>query len=173
MQSHLTTLKNAIHTKNEFRRIAGLMVEQAKELSKPFIGKKIETLKGLTAKFHEAVVINKDVKVTPLPIAKWVNIQNAYITTSYSDLKIEISLCFGNGLGGCIYEEQSFYFGKVEDGVLVSINDDCKVDQTILVFDEQITHIKKLLELQKQIENVKEKIKLPTESYKYISLGEL
>lgn len=166
---NLKDLSDAIHIQNEYRRVAAPIVEHLKEVSKQFIGKKIDTLKGLSSKFAEAIIIDTaSIEVKPLPYAKWANVRHLYVRNSYNDLSVKISLCFSDGKTGCTYEERSWYFGKTENGVLISINDDCKVEILNLDFETELAKIKKFRELEKQMEKAQEKILINREVYKYI-----
>jgi hypothetical protein len=166
----LRSLKEAIHIRNEFNRIAGPILEHYKTVSKEFIGKKIETLKGLTSKFYDAVQFDRDtIEVKPIEGSKWANLQSAQVTTSYNDLTLRISLCFGDHKGtGCVYEERTFWFGKVENSILISINEDCKASDQILDFETELAKIKKFRELEKLAELAQDKILINKEAYKYL-----
>lgn len=170
--SRLKGLETAILIHNEYYRIAGPILEHIKTECKKFIGKKIQLQKGLSQKLYDAVKIDRDtIKVNPLPGTKWANLHYAGISCSYHDLSIEISLCFSDGATGCTYEKRSFYFGKTDDnGVLISIDDNCKAVSEPMDFETELKAIKKYLEAQKIAEDLEDKIRINREAYKYISL---
>lgn len=170
--SRLKGLENAIFIHNEYYRIAGPILEQIKHYSKPFLGKKIQLQKGLSSKLYDATKIDRDtIKVNPLPGTKWANLHYAGISCSYRDLSVEISLCFSDGNNGCTYEKRSFYFGKVDDnGVLISIDDNCKAESEPMDFETEVKAIKKYLEAKKIAEDLEDKIRINREAYKYIDL---
>jgi hypothetical protein len=166
---NLNRLKNAIHIRNEYNRIAAPILEHVMNVSKQFIGKKIDTLKGLTAKYSEAIKIDRDsIDVKPLPGTKWAKAHFISVQNSYNDLRIEISLCFSDGSNGCTYESRSFYFGKTENQILVSINEDCKVSNEVLNFETELLKIKTLRKLEKQVEQVQDQILIGREAYQYL-----
>lgn len=174
MKAELKNLKNVIHTHNEYYRVAAPILEHIKEVCKQFIGKKIETQKGLSAKFYEAIKINREtIDIKPIPGAKWANLHFTGVKNSYNDLSVEISLCFSNGDTGCTYEARSWYFGKTENGILVSINDNYKVPVSILDYETELAAIKEFRKLEKLAETAEEKINVNREAYKYISLEDL
>lgn len=170
--SRLKGLENAIFIHNEYYRIAGPILEHIKTECKKFIGKKIQLAKGLSSKLYDATKIDREsIKVNPLPGTKWANLHYAGVSCSYRDLSIEISLCFSDGGHGCTYEKRSFYFGKVDDnGVLISIDDNCKAESEPMDFETEVKAIKKYLEAQKIAEELEDKIRINREAYKYISL---
>lgn len=166
---NLKTLRNAVHIRNEFNRIAAPIVEFIKDASRPFIGKKIDTQKGLAAKYAEAIKFDREsVDVKPIPGTKWAKLQYANVQNSYGDLRVEISICFSDGVNGCVYESRSYYFGKTEGDILKSINEDCKVSDTVLDFDTELAKIKKFRELEKLAEQAEDKILINREAYKYL-----
>jgi hypothetical protein len=64
-------LKNAIHVRNEYNKVAAPVVEYAKEIAKQFIGKKIETQKGISEKLRSMFNFDKtSIAVTPIDGAK-------------------------------------------------------------------------------------------------------
>lgn len=169
MEKHYKELQNAIHIRNEFNRVAAPIVEHAKEISKKFIGKKINTQKGLSEKFRSAFNFDhKSIQVTPIEGARWANVSRVYMSNSYSDLQIEIQLCFSDGTTGCTYESRTYYFGKTQNDVLVSINDDCKVSSEVLDYITELNAIITFRELEKAMENAKDKIRIGSEVYQYI-----
>lgn len=172
MNNRLKSLSNAIHMRNEFNRVAAPIVEFVKEQSKPFIGKKIGTLKGLAAKYAEAVHIDRDKhKVNPLPGTKWAKMHLTYTSVSYGDVQIKISICFSDGSTGCTYRDRTFYFGKIDDDQkLISINEDCKPDSRVLEYDTELAKIKTFRELEKKAEDAKDEILIDREAYQYIGL---
>lgn len=170
--SRLKGLETAIFIHNEYYRIAGPILEHIKTECKKFIGKKIQLQKGLSQKLYDATKIERDsIKVNPLPGTKWASLHYAGISCSYKDLSVEISLCFSDGTTGCTYEKRSFYFGKTDDnGVLLSIDDNCKAESEPMDFETELKAIKKYLEAQKIAESLEDKIRINREVYKYISL---
>jgi hypothetical protein len=170
MNDNLRSLKEAIHIRNEFNRIAAPILEHYKEASKPFIGKKIDTQKGLASKFADALKFDRDaIEVKPIAGAKYAKIHHVSAGASYNDLTVRISLCFGDHRGtGCIYEERGFWFGKIENQILISVNDDCKISDTVLDFNEELEKIKAFRALEKLAEEAEEKILINREAYKYL-----
>lgn len=174
---NLKDLSDAIHKLNEYRRVARPILARIKELSKPFVGKKIQTLQGLSSKFNEAIKAEyetlKATVVKPLPYAKWASIHAIYVENRYNDLQVKISVCFSNGSTGCSYEERTFYFGKVENGVLTEIKADsdpsCQISDMVLDYDTELAKIKEFRRLEKQAENAQDKILVNREVYKYIT----
>lgn len=175
MDSRLQHLKEAIHIRNEFNRIAFSIVEQIKEGSKPFIGKKINTQKGLSDKYRDVVKFDinamEAIKVNPVPGTKWARVHLAFASISYDDLVVKVSICFAKNPTGCVYEERNFYIGKVENSVLVSINDECNVDQTVLDYETELAKIKKFRELEAEAEKAKQEILVNSDAYQYLTIG--
>lgn len=171
----LKSLRNEVHIQNEYRRVAAPILERVKELSKQFIGKKIVTLKGLSAKYTDVVSLPREereaIKVKPVDGAKWASVQSAYVRESYKSMLVEIKLCFSDGGHGCFYEERSWYFGKTdENGILLSVDDDCKVSADVLDYNTELMAIKKYLEAQRLADIAEEEIQIGKDAYKYISL---
>lgn len=163
-------IKREIFIHNESNRIATPILAKVKELAKPFIGKKIDTLKGLSAKFGEVLKIdNKSITVNPLPNTQWASVQNCYVSTSSNDLKLTVDLCFSTGDGGCTYDKSTFYFGRVDDkGILTEIKDDCHVSEKVLDFDTEIAKINQYVALRKQADKIKSTIQVSSDAYKYL-----
>jgi hypothetical protein len=170
--SRLKELETAIFIHNEYYRVVGPILEQVKAECKKFIGKKINLQKGLSQKLYDATKIERDsIKVNPLPGTKWAHLHYAGLECLYRDLSIEISLCFSDGKTGCTYEKRSFYFGKVDDnGVLISIDDNCKAESEPMDFKTELQAIKNYLEAKKIAEDLEDKIRINREAYKYLSL---
>jgi hypothetical protein len=174
MNSRLKGLANAIHIHNEYYRVAGPILEHIKQVCKQFIGKKIKTQKGLSSKLYEATKIDKaSIEVKPLPSTKWANLHYVSLSCDYNDLSVEISLCFSDGTTGCTYEKRSWYFGKADGEILVSIDDSYKVPTTVLNFEQELAAIKEFRRLEKLAEAAEEKINIGREAYKYISLEDI
>jgi hypothetical protein len=170
----LTGLKNAIHIKNEYNRIAAPILEHVKTVCKQFIGKKIDTQKGLSSKLYDALKFDyKTIEVKPIDGAKWAGVHYVSVQNSYNDLKVEISLCFSDGTTGCTYEKRTWYFGKTENGILISVDDNYKVDINPIDFDTEVKAILKFNELEKELERAKEKIRIGRETYQYLSVKDL
>lgn len=170
MKTDIQTLKDAIFIHNEYKKIATPILEHIKKVCTNFIGKKIDTQKGLSAKFADAIKIDREsIKVNPLPGTKWANLHFLHVRNSYNDLSVEISLCFSDGSTGCTYEKHSYYFGKTENGVLLSVNNDCEVYQVTLDFDTELAKIKKFRELEKMAEDARDKILVSRDVYKYFN----
>lgn len=173
--SRLKGIETAVLIHNEYYRVAGPILEQVKTECKKFIGKKIQLQKGLTQKLKDATKIERDsIKVNPLPGTKWANLHYAGISCSYKDLSIEISLCFSDGNTGCTYEKRSFYFGKVDDnGVLISIDDNCKAESVPMNFETELKAIAKYLMAVSVAEELENKIRLYRDDYKYVSIEDI
>jgi hypothetical protein len=171
----LTGLKNAIHIKNEYNRIAAPILEHVKNVSKQFIGKKIDTQKGLSSKFYDALKFDyKSINVKPVDGAKWANVHYVSTTCSYTDIKVEISLCFSDGTTGCTYEKRTWYFGKTDgQGILLSVDENYKVDIDPIDFETELKAILKFRELEAQMERAKDKIRIGRETYQYLSVKDL
>nr|WP_288837882.1 hypothetical protein [uncultured Flavobacterium sp.] len=174
MNSAFKSLKKAIHIQNEYFRIAGPILEQVKESSKEFIGKKVVTQKGLSSKYYDAVKIDyRNIKVKPIPGATFANVHHVSVRDSYDNLHVEISVCFGEPtVPGCVYESRTWYFGKTENGILTTIHEDVKVPTTVLDYDTELAAIKKFRELEKHADEAEEKINIHREAYKYINLDD-
>ena len=172
MNSRLKGLETAIFIHNEYYRVAGPILEHVKNECKKFIGKKIQLVKGLSSKLYDATKIERDsIKVNPLPGTKWASLHYAGIQCNYHDLSIEISLCFSDGNTGCSYEKRSFYFGKTDDnGVLISIDDNCKAESEPMSFETELQAITEYLKAAKVAEQLEDKIRIGREAYKYIAL---
>lgn len=171
----LTGLKRAIHIQNEYQRIASPILEHVKEVCKQFIGKKVDTQKGLSAKLSEALKYDyKQIEVKPVDGAKWAQVQYVSVTCSYTDIKVEISLCFSDGSTGCSYEKRTWYFGKTDgQGLLLSVNEDYKVEVNPIHFETELKAILKFRELEEEMERAKEKIRIGRETYQYLSVKDL
>jgi hypothetical protein len=174
MNSRLQELKNAIHIQNEYFRVAGPILEHVKEQAKKFIGKKIETQTGLGSKFSEALKIDRDsIEVKPLEGAKYAHVHYVVPSCSFNSLSIEISLCFSDGKTGAVYEKRSWYFGKTENGILVSIDENCKAPTRVLDFETEVKSIKLFREAEKLAEEAEERININREAYRYLTLDYL
>ena len=90
-----------------------------------------------------------------------------------NDLKVEISLCFSDGTTGCTYEKRTWYFGKTENGILISVDDNYKVDINPIDFETEVKAILKFRELEAQMERAKDKIRIGRETYQYLSVKDL
>lgn len=167
-------LKDAVHIQNEYQRVAAPILEKIKEISKLFIGKKIDTLRGLTAKYSEALnqvssaEFRKAIQVKPLDGAKWANVDRILFYNSYNDLRVEIGLCFSYGDTGCEYETHSWYFGKTENGILMSVKDDCFIEVRPLDYQQELAAIKNFRIFEEQMERAKDKIRVSSDVYKYM-----
>lgn len=168
-QDEYQELRDYIHMQNEFARIAGPILEHYKEASKPFIGKKIVTQKGWIAKYGEAINFDREsIEVKPLPHAKWANIQNTYLDVfNNKDLTLQISLCFSDGTTGCTYKKHTFWFAKIENSILVSIDDNVKCDWAPLDFELELSKIKKYRAIEKRAKAAQDDINVPEDIYKY------
>lgn len=171
ISSRLRGLENAIHIQNEYYRIAGPILEFIKGECKNFIGKKIKTQKGLSQRLLDATKFDREsIEVKPINGAKWARVHYVALSCSYNDLSVEISLCFSDGGTGCTYEKRSWYFGKAQDDVLVSVDDDYKVPTTVLDFDTELKAIEAYRKAEKLAEAAEEQINIGREAYKYIAL---
>ena len=173
--SRLKGLEKAIFIHNEYYRVAGSILEQIKHYSKPFLGKKIQLVKGFSQKFSDAVRIDRDtIKVNPLPGTKWASLHYVGVSCSYRDLSVEISLCFSDGTTGCTYEKRSFYYGKTDDvGTLISIDDNCKADSEPMDFETELKAITEYRKAEKIADELQDKIRINREAYKYISIEDI
>lgn len=172
-----TQLKRIIHIQNEYQRVSAPILERVKEISKQFIGKKVDTQKGLAAKFNDALKFDyKTIEVLPVDGAKWAHVHYVSVRCSYTDIQVEISLCFSDGTTGCTYEKRTWYFGKTDgNGVLLSVNDDYKVLIDPIDFDTEVKAIIRFNELELQLEQAKNDIRTRycSEYYKYFSVKDL
>lgn len=170
-------LKKVIHIQNEYQRIAAPILEHVKNVSKQFIGKKIDTQKGLSSKFYDALKFDyKTINVKPVDGAKWAHVHYVNVNCSYTDIQVEISLCFSNGDTGCTYEKRTWYFGKTDgQGNLLSVDDNYKVDIDPIDYEQEKQAILKFNELEKELERAKEKIRTRycSDYYKYFSAKDL
>jgi len=175
MNNKLQTLANAIHIHNEYNKIAAPIVEYIKGVCKTFVGKKVQTQKGLSSKFYDVVKVDKEtIKVNPIPGTKWAKVHFISVQREYNDIFVEISLCFANGKEGCVYEKNTWYIGKIDDnGILLSVNDNCKVPVLVLDLETELQAIKELRKAEKAVEIAKEKININHEAYKYIDFEEI
>lgn len=174
MNAKFKHLRNLIEIHNEYLRIAKPILEHVKEVSKQFIGKKISTLKGLSAKYAEVISFNRDsIEVKPLTGAKWAKVRSVYVHTNYNSLVVEIKLCFDTESNQCIYEDRSYYFGKMEGDILKSIDDDCHVVENVLEYDKELAAIKEFRKLEKLATQAEDKIKVSRDAYTYIFLEDL
>lgn len=170
----VTGLKRAIHIHNEYQRIAAPILEHIKEVCKQFIGKKVNTQKGLSSKLSEALKYDyKSIEVKPVDGAKWAHVHYVSVQCCYHDIQVEISLCFSNGTTGCTYEKRTWYFGKTENDILISVNDDYKVEVKPIDFDQEVNAILKFRELEEAMEQAKDKIRIGRETYQYLSVKDL
>lgn len=175
INSRLKGIERAVFIHNEYYRVAGPILEHVKEQCKKFIGKKIQLQKGLSQKLYDATKIERDsIKVNPLPGTKWASLHYAGIQCNYHDLSIEISLCFSDGETGCSYEKRSFYFGKTDDnGVLISIDDNCKAESEPMDFETELKAIAEYLKAAKIAEDLEDRIRVSRDDYKYISIEDI
>jgi len=166
---YITDLEIEIHMQNEFNRVASEVYEHLKEKSQPFIGKKITTLKGLTQKFNDYV--------RPLPSYYNVNLLPGihssakihYISlTADSNLYVEVKLAFNLKNGGCVYRSNTFFIGKVVDGVLTEVFESLNIDATPIDYEAEIMKIEELRRLESQIYTIKTAIRVDESAYKYI-----
>jgi hypothetical protein len=172
-----TGLKKLIHIQNEYQRIAAPILEHVKTVCKPFIGKKVDTQKGLASKLSEALKFDYSaIDVKPIAGAQWAKVQYVSVSCNYTDIQVEISLCFGNGTTGCTYEKRTWYFGKTDGhGNLLSINDECIVEVDPIDYNTEVKAIIKFSELEKQLDEAKQKIRTRyvSDFYKHLSLKDL
>ncbi len=174
IEKRFKTLYTAIVQENEYRRVANIILEHVKSATVPFIGKKIETQTGLTAKYAEALNMRQfdKMEVNPLPGGNWARIHHISIKFDYANVYVEISLVFGNGNGGCIYDKQSFYFGKMENGLLASVNENCKVETEVLNYEVELGKIMQYRKAEKEMQDIKSTIRVGSEVYKYMEMDD-
>jgi hypothetical protein len=172
--SKLKGIETKVFIHNEYYRIAGPILEHIKEVCKQFIGKKIKTQKGLTQKLRDASRVDRDtIKVNPLPGTKWANVHYVILSCDYNDLSVEISLCFSDGSTGCTYEKHTFYFGKTDGEILVSIDDYYIAHSEPMDFQTELKAIAEYLKAAKVAEELEDKIRLYRDDYKYVSLEDI
>lgn len=173
--NRLKVIEKAVFIHNEYYRVAGPILEHIKNECKKFIGKKIQLQKGLSSKLYNATKIDRNsIQVNPLPGTKWANLHYAGISCSFKDLSVEISLCFSEGESGAFYEKRSFYFGKTdENGVLISIDDNCKAESEPMDYETELKAIADYLKAAKLAEKLEEKIRLYRDSYRYVSIEDI
>lgn len=171
----VTGLKRAIHIQNEYQRIASPILEHVKQVCKQFIGKKVDTQKGLSSKLSEALKYDyKQIEVKPVDGEKWAQVHYVSVTCRYTDIQVEISLCFSDGTTGCTYEKRTWYFGKTDgQGTLLSVNDDYKVEINPIDFEQEVKAVLNFRELEKAMEEAQSKIRIGRETYQYLSVKDL
>lgn len=167
-------LERYIHMHNEFYRIVSPVVEKYKEISKAFIGKKIETQSGLTVKFaelFEGVKLSKEnTKVKPFPGWNWAYVHRCYLSVDFNMLKLNIAFSFQSDVHGGIYKEHTFYFGKVKNCILESIDENCRVGEDFeLDYETELQKIKTFIVLREKADSAKDEINAGSETYKYLS----
>lgn len=166
------TLHSAIVQENEFRRVAAIILEHVKSVSKSFVGKKVETQTGLTAKYAEALNMRQfdEMHVNPVPGATWARTHHVTIKIDGNSIYLEMCICFGEPKrDGCFYDRKTYYFGKLENGILISVND-LRVPAPDLDYNNELGKIMQFRKLEKELEEVKSSIRVGYEAYRYMNI---
>lgn len=172
MKKKFKGLEQAVVQENEMRRVSAIILEHVKTVSKAFIGKKIETQTGLSSKYYDALNMLqfRDLKVNPVPGGTYANTHHISVKTDYTSVYVEISVCFDDpNRDGCFYDKNTYYFGKIENGILLSVND-LKVPAPDLDYFNELGAIMQYRKLEEQLQEAKKAINVGSEAYKYMSL---
>ena len=169
----MKNLELEVHGKNELNRIILLELNNIYPQLESFIGKRITTQTGKSAKF----IINF-LKTNPLPLKDGFA-QNSYtfIDAGTSSLWLKVKICINGGsyenrTAYCEYYEHDVYLGTIKDNILVLLDsiseiiERTKIDKTIDVEEEQIK-IEKYKQMKKELESLKSSIKVDEYFYKY------
>lgn len=172
--SAIKSLERKIFIRNEFNRIAAPLIRFALEASKPFVGKKINTLKGLAAKYHDALKIDREsIEVRTMPGMEYAKLHSFYVSARGGDLTVEIQLMFSKRLDGCEYEKNTYYIGKVSsDGTLEKLHHDVQIEFEPLDFKTELEKIKRFRELEAIAKEAEDLIRVYRSDYDYINLDD-
>jgi hypothetical protein len=170
-----TNLKLEIHGKNELNRIVLEQLIHIYPQLEKFIGKKINTLNGKSAKFI-IDFLNFNANVCKLTDNDFASNQGCYFSISNYSICLNFKLCFNGGKYEdktyyCQYFEKSIYLGEMDNTTLKNLTDfdNLTKDLTkVLDFDEEQAKLNKYHELKEKLETVRETIKVDSEFYKYL-----
>ena len=164
-----------IHGNNELNRI---MLEQITHIYpqlEKFVGKKINTLNGKSAKF---IIDFKSIpaKVCKLTKNDFASNQGCYFNITNYSIYLNFKLCFNGGEYAdktyyCKYFEKGIYLGEIDSMTLkslLSFEEITKNLENYLDIDKEQAKLDKYAELKKQLEAVRETIKVSSDFYKYL-----
>lgn len=136
-----------IEAQNEVNAMAKPLFKTCVKWLKPFIGKKVINLNGsLSKKVNDCKPeFQKEDKRF-----RWLLNVNRY------SVYVELDLCKNYpGSYGCHYAKQSFYLAKVEDGILLEIDEtipDFKTDYSTIEIQEKHAELKELRQKVRELE---------------------
>jgi hypothetical protein len=171
----MKNLKLEIHGKNEINRIALNQINHIYPQLQKFVGKKINTLNGKSAKF----IIDfkkEDANICQLTDNDYASNQGCYFEFGRSAIYLHIRLCFNGGKYDdhtyyCQYFEKTIYLGDMENNELknlVSLESLIKDLTEVLDIILEQAKLNRYHELKQQLEAVRETIKVDSEFYKYL-----
>lgn len=164
--------KIEIHGKSELNRVAKEVLTDLLPQLQKYVNTKIDTQKGKSRKFVYSLL---SPSVKPFEVGHFASLHNCYLDCSTHSLKLKVNICLHGGKYEdktyyCQYFEQTFYIGKMENFILVSLDsldsliNDYSLNETINL-DEQIKLIEQYKAMKKQLETLKSKIKIPFSDY--------
>ena len=149
--------------KNELNRLALVEINNILPQLEKYIGSKINTLNGFSKKFN---IEHLDLKPNPYNNG-FAMLHRCYLTLSYHTLKLEFSICFNGGKYEdhsyyCRYFDKTYYLGESKDNmVLDSIYPiENIIKSETINLDEQKKLIERYKELEKELSDLKYKIKI-------------
>ena len=163
-----------IHGRNELKRLLLVELNNIYPQLEKFVGHRISTQTGKSAKFNISFLRTKPNSFTDCDYS-----QNhvTYLKDSGSSLWLYLKICLNGGKYEnktyyCDYFDEEIYIGKVENHILTSLdslNDIINRSDLNMVIniDEEKEKIKKYKTLKTELESLKRSIKINEEFYRY------
>jgi hypothetical protein len=164
-----------IHGKNELTRIILEQLTHVYPQLEKFVGKKINTQSGKSAKF---IIDFKEIpaKLCKLTENNFAQNQGCYFNITNYSIYLNFKLCFNGGKYEdktyyCRYFERSVYLGEMDNATLKNLTDLNELINDlyqIINIDEEQAKLNKYHELKDKLEAVRTTIKVDSEFYKYL-----
>lgn len=158
---YIKDIKKEINADIKGNKILLDFMVETNKLLKPYINKKVVVKSGLLLsklddKFREIENnISSKYNCYDLSIKNSFKISGCYIINNGYKFEMKLMLCFSEGINTlCYHKEFYFIVGKVENDILMSLNDDYTIinDKLSLNEDEIIDNVHKVYDLLKLAE---------------------
>lgn len=166
-----------VHGNNQLKIAAYNELQNILPQIEKFVGKRIETQTGKSAKF-QINFLGKDLnKISPIKENDFATAHNYYLSVEYGQLYLEMKICLHGGSYDdkthyCQYFNQNYWIGRVDktSGVLLELDSLEKVVSdygldTFINLEEEEKKINEYRELAKQLRELKYSIKIPFNEY--------